>query len=307
MIIQDPRIMWFGTEDRMKWVPMPKSGADSSLEGWNSFSTGIGGGAYGKQSWDSHRVYVFEWSSASTREAALEMQAYRSGAYGRGLLYFSDPLSYDMNILPQRWAFPAIVVPSSSSHIRDLIPTEQAATTGKDFPLVAAAYQSDGTAKGLVGGDKRNSVYIPIPDGYTLYLGARYTAAGTGGVYVTPVNADKSLGTAVKLTDIGATPTNTVIDQFSDGGTNNAPNGVRLWFGWTTQSATNMVTVTGVIARLYPTGKTPPATFTTGNWVAGMGNSGCKFEGEPTLLENTGVRGGQVTYAATFREVGSWS
>lgn len=43
-----------------------------------------------------------------------------------------------------------------------------------------------------------------------------------------------------------------------------------------------------------------------GPWVGGQGHSGCRFDGEPTYIEYTGVNGGQVGYAATFREVGSW-
>ena len=43
-----------------------------------------------------------------------------------------------------------------------------------------------------------------------------------------------------------------------------------------------------------------------GPWIGGMGHSGCRFAGKPTYVGNTGVGGGQVSFAATFVGVGSW-
>ena len=51
----------------------------------------------------------------------------------------------------------------------------------------------------------------------------------------------------------------------------------------------------------YPTGSAPLT-----EWVGGQGNSGCRFVGSPTYIENTGVNGGQISYAASFKEVGDW-
>ena len=41
-------------------------------------------------------------------------------------------------------------------------------------------------------------------------------------------------------------------------------------------------------------------------WVGGMGHSGVRFNGTPTMIHNTGVNGGQVGYSASFIETGSW-
>lgn len=43
-----------------------------------------------------------------------------------------------------------------------------------------------------------------------------------------------------------------------------------------------------------------------GTWIGGQGHSGCRFIGKPTYVNNTGVDGGQVSFAASFREVGLW-
>lgn len=43
-----------------------------------------------------------------------------------------------------------------------------------------------------------------------------------------------------------------------------------------------------------------------GPWVGGQGHSGCRFSGKPTYIANSPVNGGQVQFAASFTEVGSW-
>lgn len=40
-------------------------------------------------------------------------------------------------------------------------------------------------------------------------------------------------------------------------------------------------------------------------WIGGMGHAGCRFNGKPTFSSNTPINGGQVGFAASFREVGN--
>ena len=49
-----------------------------------------------------------------------------------------------------------------------------------------------------------------------------------------------------------------------------------------------------------------PGSTPLTEWLGGQGNSGCRFVGSPTYIENTGVNGGQISYAASFKEVGDW-
>ena len=49
-----------------------------------------------------------------------------------------------------------------------------------------------------------------------------------------------------------------------------------------------------------------PGSAPLTEWLGGQGNSGCRFVGSPTYIENTGVNGGQISYAASFKEVGDW-
>jgi len=164
------------------------------------------------------------------------------------------------------------------------------------IPTQSAYYDLVDIAPGYRGAD--DTLFVPVPDGMTLYLGAMYQATGAGAVYASPVTGGVT-GTAVPLTPVGNTDTVILPNTFS------GVDGVRLWVG-KSYGLPSSVTGAALIARLYRSDRTPPASFTQGPWVGGMGHSGCTFDGVPTLIRNTGIRGGTAGYAATFVEVGDW-
>lgn len=43
-----------------------------------------------------------------------------------------------------------------------------------------------------------------------------------------------------------------------------------------------------------------------GPWYSGEGHSGCRFVGNPTVVNYNGVGGGQIGLSAIFTEVGAW-
>lgn len=43
-----------------------------------------------------------------------------------------------------------------------------------------------------------------------------------------------------------------------------------------------------------------------GPWMSGEGHSGCRFQGNPTIVNYNGVGGGQLGLSAIFEEVGAW-
>lgn len=291
--------MWFGTEDWMQWIPAPVTGANMSPEAWGSSGTLANGGGYALGSWGSHKRYVFEWSGASARSMAQLLKDYSDGTYGRGLLHFINPLSYDTNIAPARLASPQMAVGSEGSSLvygLEATGVTNASWQQNRLPVTAAQYDLGSIAIGYRGNE--DSVFIPIPDGYQLYLGAFHQATGTGGVFYTPVNTAGGNDPAVALTKLANTATNVVPDAVPTG-----LKGVRIWVGRTTNVASTL-TFSGFIARLFPIGS---SAKTDGPWVGGDGHSGCRIEGKPTYVANTGVGGGQIGYAATLREVGSWA
>ena len=296
--------MWFGTEQHMEWIDLPLSGAESSAQAWGASGTLLNGGGHAETSFGAHRLYQYSWGNASAKRAASRMEAYRRGTYGRGLLYFHDPLTYDTNILPAHWADPSSAI---SGEAPSLFPNVIPSSTGTPenhnrLPVLSARYS---IPAGSYPGDlaPARSLYIPIPPGFTMRMTAWYESTSpNAGIYVTPIQASGIPLTHVKLSETLAyeQPISAPMDARA--------RAVRLWLGATgTLSSNATVTIAGVVARLIPIPRDSHENFAThGGWEPGDGHSGCRFEGVPTRISYSGVNGGQVGYAASFREVGAW-
>lgn len=142
-------------------------------------------------------------------------------------------------------------------------------------------------------------MFLPIPDGYTLHFGAVYSQTGTGGVLWRTQATNGALGTVNTLTGISAGDPDLTNETQSS-----SVAGIWVWVGKTSAGASTVV-LSAMMARLTPTAR-PSSTITSGPWVGGQGHSGCRFVGKPTEVKNTGVNGGQVGFAASFREIGMW-
>lgn len=235
------RKMWFGTEQYMQWIETPQSGADSTPEEWAASGTLLNGGGYVNHSWGSHKTYNFSWSNTATREAAQTMKSYRDGSYGRGLLYFVSPLIYDTNVLPARWASPSMATQDEGfGHIYSLTPKALPVTGFEKnrYPVETASYTVP--ARGAQY-DERSALFIPIPPGMTLWIGAVYEATGGLGVHVRTDSGTDVTVPPVGLSDDVVAPL-AVTGKFA-----------RLWFGSTGLTPGGTLNVTAVTARLAPT------------------------------------------------------
>lgn len=289
--------LWFGTLSHMEWLPSPLSGADVSPTGWNAETTLLSGGGFGLNSFGSHKRYQYSWSDASARLTAQTMKSFADGSYGRGLIYFQDPLTYDMNVLPAQWADTSMAVGNEgASLVYGVEPTGLPATPGTlKLPAMTTNYDLATVAVGFRGVEQ--AVFVPVPDGYELKIGAVYSSTGSGGIFVSPQTAlGSGIGAAVKLTELPASTTAPLSETFS------GVAGVWLWIGKTSAGAAT-VNIRGLMARLVKTGD---PTVQRGPWVGGMGHSGAVFNGKPTYIEYSGVHGGQVGFAASFIETGTW-
>lgn len=282
--------MWFGTEEAMTWIETPQTGADVSPVGFSASGTNLQGGGYERTSWDSHKVFVFSWGNSTSLEMASLLHSYRDGTYGRGLIWFHDPMYYQVNILPGRVADPSMAVNYEAPPlIRDNFPrfTPTAANPNR-LPILTAIYD---VADAYNAETAEDEIFIPIPPGFTLSLGAVYTTAhASANLYY-------------------RTPAGTVtITQTSPGASDLMPQSIsgQPWvrIGMrNTSGAVRAVSITAMMARLLPPGEAPepPAP-----WVKGHGHSGCRFRGTPTLVNYSGVGGGQVGVATTLTETGAW-
>lgn len=300
MAIDTRNCFWFGTEDYMDWFTTPLRGGDSSPEGWGASGTLLNGGGYGIHSWGTHKTYTYEWPSTSSPETAQRMKSYRDGTYGRGLLYFIDPTTFRTNVLPAAWASPSMAVDNEApSLVYGVTPTSVATSNfaANGLPVQSAFYNV--TTAAQTNADADTSVFIPIPTGMTLHVGAFYTRTGTAGVYATPINLNGTAGTRVQITAQANSATTMVTNSFT------GIKGIRLWVGRTSAVAST-ITIAAMIARLVETGKPAP---TQGPWIGGQGHSGCRFNpsSPPSYVTNGPINGGQIGFAASFIEVGSWA
>lgn len=279
--------LWFGTENRMQFIKTPLRGADMTATGWNSEGTLLDGGGWARQSTGTHREYVFEWGDSNPREFANLLESYRHGVYGTGLIYFIDPTIYTLNILPSKWSAPGTA--PSLIRGRNYVKVATSGMTFSGLPVTSAVYDQSELPVGYRGA--RDSVFIPIPTGYTLHIGAFYTSTGAeGGVYAYPVNGG-SVGAGQKLTAVDGSGT-----ILADGFT--AVDGIRLQVGAGPDGST---TITAMVGVLYQTGVTPPDP---NEFVMGMGNAGCRFYGDVLNVATTGRDGGLRRLGASFIEVG---
>lgn len=292
--------LWFGTEQAFGWLPTPNRGADVSPQGWNDGGLLLNGGGYQLNSFGSHKNYIFEWPPASSREVAQLMKSYSDGTYGRGLIYFVDPLIYNTNILPAQWADPSMGLGYEGASLVYNVDPVSLPTSGwqtNNLPVNSAYYDLGGVADGWRG--KEEAVFLPIPEGYSIRLGSIHSETGNGGVFYRTQSPTGALGAITKLTPLGvASPTLTNATEVSSSA------GIWVWVGKSAAGA-GTVTLTAMTARLTPV-VNPDPSIGAGPWVGGQGHSGVRFVGKPTYMNNSGVDGGQVSFAASFREVGFW-
>lgn len=279
--------MWFGTEERMTWIETPQTGADVSSIGQTANEVLLNGGGTVRNSWDSHKVYQYSWGDGASPSLVSLLQAYRNGSYGRGLLYFHDPMYYSTNLLPKRWADPSMAVnEEAESLVPDVTPTASPqVATDNMYPSQAANYSLPGNFDSQADGSE---LFLPIPPGFTLAFGSVHSGAGQM-YYRTPSGRTTVTGLALNA----PTVTNVTISGVP---------WVRLGF-FNSLPVPRSITLGGMTARL---ARSVTSDLSAGPWFSGEGHSGCRFQGNPTVVNYNGVGGGQIGLSAVLQEVGAW-
>lgn len=261
--------MWFGTKERMAWVPCPAINVGMSSEGAGESGTYMGGGGYARNSADGHMVYEFSWN-ANTRDEIYPIADYGTGVYGDGLIYFLDPFAMDTNVLPERWAAPG-KVDRWSAYLREGTTPPTVTNTGANtlgLPVKTAQYAIS---------DNGRELWVPVPPGHTLHFAWVGSASGA----------------SVQVNGVAATPTAVGASGLT-WNTYTADATIRLW-------GTGTVDIAGMVAQVLPTGQAP----TTNGWVSGRGHSGCRFQGRPKVVGLSAALD-RVSARATLIETGDW-
>lgn len=277
--------MWFGTREYMQWVPAPALNIDASKRGWQTETAYMNGGAYVRRSVTAHKRFSMAWN-LTTRERIRSITDYADGLYGDGPIYWADPFTMDTNMLPAYWAAPFMgtedgPILSGSEYTR---PEAVPSPNDLGYPLTSALY--------TVGTDPKPSVWIPIPPGYTAWVGA-HGQAGTGGTVVaTPTTGPGTPDAPVTLTLLSVADST----RFNQSFDSSSYSGVLISLG-----GSGTVTLSGLMVQVLPSGLVPPS----GGFISGQGHSGASFVSQPVLTQYSAVYD-RVGLTAELVETNAW-
>lgn len=157
-------MFYFGTKGRMQWVKPPTVDFDASRQGWSSKMDFLDGTTSVRRSLSSHATMHLSWSRMSAEQAQMILRPLRSGEP----VYFADP--FVKNQFPQSWA-----EPWRAAHDGPILDGTETRPVLSTPVSVANNYPDDAATYTLTAGSSssRRSVWLPIPDGYTLHIGAK--------------------------------------------------------------------------------------------------------------------------------------
>lgn len=295
--------MWIGNLSPVsarvnaRWIDTPETGADVSHVSYTSESTLLNGGGALNQSYGSHKRYQFSWGESATPELASYIQGLANGTFGRGVIMFTDPMQYGLNILPSFWADPSMSsnldAPSilhSSESLSGAVPGD---VNSLGLPELKAGFFVGSSATAVA---PRLRLLVPPGHRFTFgWIGTRPDV--TTGMYIeTSGMSGITTGYVAPLSASGSALTNIVGTAGASGGTV----GLRL----NAASATFQIAyIQAMTARIFPPGD---PIVTSGPWSSGEGHTGCRFAGSPSIINYNGVDGGRMGVSCTLKETGAW-
>ncbi len=279
--------VWFGTKGAMKWVPAPAVSMPMGKTGFAGRADFINGGAWVRRSKTAAKAFSMAWNLASRADLQPIMD-YADGLYGNGLIYYSDPFAMDRNVLPAWCAAPFMNGydgPWLSNSLRPTIQNNGVSTNG--YPMESAIYVLNSAAP-------TREVFVPIPPGYTAYIGAHgAVVSGSPLVQVTSY-ATAAGGPVQNLTLLSntAAPTNVTVSGDTYLGFS-----VKL-----TATTTGTLRLDGLIAQVLPNGSVSPS----GGFISGQGTSGLSFVSQPSVTGYNAVMD-KVGVTADLVETEAWT
>lgn len=276
------KLMYFGTESYMTWIPCPAINATANTVRWRATDTFLNGGSSQRQSSTGHKEYSFSWNPQE-KESIYAFLSFFDGTYGDGPFYFHDPVVMDANVLPSWFAAPFVATQDGPSWIVGERPT--LANTGVNalgYPTRSAQY--------TVSPSKTYApVKVPVPVGYEMHIGVHGNATGTAGVHAVPASSPLS-PVSVAMQNTSTTIRTSTLLPGND-------------FYSIIPHGTGDLIVTGIIAQILPVGSTVP----DGGFISGQGSSGVRLSGDPQVTEySAALRNASVGATVALTETGAW-
>ena len=284
------RKLYFGTRERMTWIPCPAINAGLGSSRWLATGGFLNGGAFQRQSTIGAKTYSFAWNPQEA-ENLYELDGYFDGIHGQGPFYFVDPFAAKSNILPSFLASPSTMAgdaPNFGGTQR--VSRVLTGTNPLGYPA-----QSGQVTVGAAFGPYKFYV-LPVPPDHELHLGVHGSASGTAAVQI------GALGSGVVRTNLASNPyfrtsnagvafvgTGGVLERSTDGVL-----GPVVQARWTSvgTSITPTISVQSVTPTLMPV--TAGATYSGSVWV----NPSKAMTFRLGVTEFTSAEGASPTYTA---------
>lgn len=251
--------IWFGWTERnggfFQWAPAPVRGIEVANAGYSEGNVLQSGRRSRYRSLQYAKVYTFTAVGDAKDMAGYSVyNKAASGFYGRHKWRFADPYAFETNLLPAGWSEPARREGGwYNTGVSEPTFSNTAANTYGQPPRKATF--NIGTASGATPLSDATIPYvdIPIPPSHTLHVGVSGAATGTAVVRLESwVNGASSPGASANLTllsETGATRLNATVSGATY-------NWARVFYTRTSGAASTL-TVTSMMAQLWPTGTSP--------------------------------------------------
>ena len=279
--------LWFGTKERMTWIPCPAINAGLGNSRWLATGGFLNGGAYQRQSAIGRNNYSFSWNPQKA-EDLYEFLGYFDGIHGSGPYFFIDPFAAQSNVLPSFLASP-VTMAEDAPNFGGTQRVTPVLTGPSSFGYPAMSGQ---LTVGPGFGPYR-SYSIPVPPEHNLHLGVHGSSSGTarvvvgGGVSNSPVRVNNVLNPAFTNLLGGAVTAGTGGTAALTQGTGRSGNSLRAT--WTVASTTaGLITLNGSGYRANVPGTSP---VTASVYV----RPSVTLSLRPVLVSNTLLTGGTGT------------
>lgn len=305
------RSMWMGPRGGEVWVPQAATGMEAGPSGWQTSTAFLNGGIATKSSVASHMEYNIVWNKAS-RDALRPVMDMYHGVRGPGLIYLVDPVAADKNALPIAWSFPAQAGYDAMPLLEDarpvILPT----------PDNALGYPAESARYSITPSSVVQTLYLPIPPGYTAWVGAHGETSGPQMV-ARPVMRGNAILDPVRLPMLSVTDPNRFSNSFSSAsyqgielslasssGVGNLYPSPDLYpspSAYPSSGIGELVILSGLMVQILPIGTTPAQ----GGFISGQGHSGLAFEKAPSMtVYSINNPGAEVGMSAKMIETGQW-
>lgn len=257
--------MWIGIpSSHMQWVPCPSIDSTITRQRYIERIQFQNGGGDVARSPQYQLEYNLNMTGlANELEGIDAINHFASGFYGDGYIYVAHPALFESNMLGAAWSSPGLIEGGWANIYPTTTPTfSNTASNSYNQPLRSATWSVTSAINTPI-----KKFTIPIPEGYTLNLGASGSRTGTAVVQVRTIAVDNATFGTSNLTLLSPTSSTRMNATFS--GASYCAVDVYIT---RTSTATSTITLTSMMAQLYKTGTTPtlPTLHQMGNGASGM-------------------------------------